>query len=362
MGEQTEAIGSGPTASGSRKLLAVAAALLAILATACAHPANVPVARAKVQPDGTISFTITFDILAYLLDQTPELVLDAPMNALLDGPSKDLQARLIAAQQQFMDGFSVGTAQNPGVVDAIDFPTAAEIHKLIDGGQMPRLPVMMTATLRCHLKAGVRKVSFHFPEVLGTVVLTTEFPYEEPVSDSIEAGDSSAELDVPTQAQVAAIAASMRQGARSVPTHADPIEADARRAIQRRYDAWEKAYMVHDVDTLLDTLAPGYTLKTAQGTLIKRTEYEVMLKLRKQKHSDTTYYQQEIIRLTLRDGVAAVWSRETTTDPGINQKTGKPTPVSYQHDYIDLWTFVQGKWLLKSTVTQKEQIVAAPSK
>ncbi len=54
-----------------------------------------------------------------------------------------------------------------------------------------------------------------------------------------------------------------------------------------------------------------------------------MLKLRKQKHSDTTHYTTEILRITLRDGVAAIFSREHTTDPGIDQKTGKTTTVSY---------------------------------
>jgi hypothetical protein len=277
------------------------------------------------------------------------------MNGLLDGPLTDLQERLTAARQRFLDGFSIGEASNRGVVDSIDFPTAADIHKVVDGGQTPRLPVMMTATLRCHLKAGVRKVSFRFPEVLGPVVLTTEFPYQEPISESIEPGESSAVLDVPTQAQVDALAASMLPAKTSkAKPSAVPTEPQARKAIQKQYDAWSKAYMAHDVDTLLSILAPAYSLKTAQGTQINRTEYEVMLKLRKQKHSDTTQYKTEILRITLRDGVAAIWSRETTTDPGLNQKTGKKEPVSYQHDYIDLWIYSSGKWLLKNTATQKE--------
>ena len=45
-------------------------------------------------------------------------------------------------------------------------------------------------------------------------------------------------------------------------------------ALQARYDAWSKAYMANDVDTLLSILAPDYTLKTSSGTEIKRSEYE----------------------------------------------------------------------------------------
>jgi hypothetical protein len=338
-----------------------ACALTFLPCLALAHPANIPVARAKVQVDGSIELTITFDILAFVLDQTPQIVLDAPMNALLDGPRADLQDRLTSSQKRFMEGLVVGDEATPGIVDSVDFPTAGDIHKVVDGGQTPRLPVMMTAIIKCHLKPGVHKVSFRFAEVLGTVVLTTEFPYKEPISDSIEPGDASNPLEIPTQAEVDALAASMNPS-KAVAKKIDrqPTEAQARKAIQKQYDAWSKAYMAHDVDTLFSILAPAYTLKTAQGMLINRPEYEVMLKQRKLKHSDTTLYKTEILRITLRDGVAAIWSRETTTDPGLNQKTGKKEPVSYQHDYIDLWIYANGKWLIKGTVTQKEQVIPTP--
>lgn len=325
--------------------------------SAFGHPANIPVARAKVQVDGSIELSFTFDILAFVLDQTPQIVLDAPMNALLDGPQKDLQDRLDSSRRRFLEGLQIGEPGSIGAVDSVDFPTAAQVRQAADG-QTPRLPVMMTATLKCHLPGGVRKVSFHFAEVLGPVVLTTEFPYIEPLSESVEPGDSSAPLDVPTAAQVAAAKASMHivRPVSNKPA-GPPSESQARRSIQTQYDAWSKAYMAHDVDTLLSILAPAYRLKTAQGKLINRSEYEVMLKMRKQKHSDTTQYKTEILRITLKEGVAAIWSRETTTDPGLNQKTGRAEPVRYQHDYIDLWVYAGGRWLLKDTVTQKEQVI-----
>jgi len=332
--------------------------LLALAALVSAHPANIPVARAKVQVDGKINLEVTFDVLAFVLDQTPQIVLDAPMNALLDGPASDLQDRLNEARKRFLQGFNVGDAANGGVVDSVDFPSSADIHQVVDGGQLPRLPVMMTATLRCHLNPGVNKVSFHFAEVMGTVVVTTEFPYEEPTSESVDPGDSSTLLTLPTQAQVDALAATMRPRKAEAKSHGhQPTEPEARRSIQQQYNSWSKAYMAHDVDTLLGILAPTYTLKTAQGKFINYPEYAVMLKLRKLKHSDTTRYTTEILRITLKDGVAAIFSRETTTDPGLNQKTGKSEPVSYQHDYIDLWIYKAGKWQLRSTVTQREQIL-----
>lgn len=341
------------------KLTLLFSLLSLVPSLASAHPANIPVARAKVQVDGHFDLEVTFDILAFVLDQTPQLVLDAPMNGLIDGSDSELQNRLNEAKKRFLQGLRIGEPANPGIVDSIDFPSAADIHQVVDGGQLPRLPVMMTTTLHCHLRPGIRTISFHFAEVMGTVVVTTEFPYIEPISESVDPGDDSVTHTLPTQAEVDSLAASMQPRTESAkkPTKA-PTESEARKAIQKQYNSWSKAYMAHDVDTLLSILAPTYTLKTAQGKFIKHTEYAVMLKMRKQKHSDTTRYSTEILRITLKNGVAAIFSRETTTDPGLNQKTGKSEPVSYQHDYIDLWIYAAGKWLLQSTVTQREQLLS----
>lgn len=341
--------------------LSVLTATFALSYVVLAHPANVPVARAKIQPNGQFEMSVTFDILAFVLDQTPELVLDAPMNALLDGTQADLQSRLEQAKNRFLKGIGVGRDAK-GLVDSITFPTAQDIHDWV-AGQTPRLPVLMTAKLTGHFALGTRISTFHFPEVMGPVVLTTEFPYNEPISESIEPGELSQQINIPSQFEIDRESRTIRDRIKGIPTPEPSQSAfNAHAAIQHQYNAWSKAYMAHDLPVLFGILTPDYSIRTAQGKLISHDEYLVMLKLRKQKHSDTTVYRTEIVRLTLKDGVAAVWSREFTTDPGLNQKTGKPAPVSYQHDYIDLWVLSKGKWLLRSTSTQKEQIVNAPSK
>ena len=347
----------------SHQLAAIAVLLGGLLAVSHAHPANIPISRAKVSPNGSFDIEITFDILAFVLDQTPQVVLDAPMNGLIDGPVRDLQDRLNAAKTRFLEGFVVGETSKNAVIESIQFPTAAEIHQVVNSGQLPRLPVMMTVKLRGHLNPGVQKINYHFPEVMGTVVVTTEFPYTEAQSESVDPGESSALLTIPSQAEIDRIATTMTGTPEKPEVAAKPTsESATRRAIQSQYNTWSKAYMGHDVPVLLGILAPTYTLKTAQGKVINYSEYKVMLDLRKQKHSDTTLYKTEIMRMTLKDGVAAIFSRETTTDPGINQKTGKREPVSYQHDYIDLWVLAKGRWLLKSTVTQREQLITNPMK
>ncbi len=339
------------------RTLLIVLALFGLLLTVQAHPANIPVARAKVQPDGHFELSITFDVLAFVLDQTPQIVLDAPMNNLLDGSSADLQTRLDAAKTRFLQGLRIGSTGHLGVVDSLSFPSSVDIQRFVSGNPQPRLPVMMTATLKGHIGLSPRKISFQFPEVMGTLVLTTEFPYTEPISESIESGDESNTLDVPTQAQIDSVAASMKAFRKPVVTVSDQPEASARKAIQIQYNRWSKAYMKHDLAILFSILTPDYKIRTAKGLVISRKEYDLMLQVRKKKHSDTTVYRTEILRITLKHGVAAVWSRETTTDPGLNQNTGKSQAVTYQHDYIDLWVYAKNQWLLKNTATQKELLL-----
>jgi len=328
------------------------------------HPANIPVARAKVQPDGSFEFTVTFDLLAFALDEEPTIIADAPMNGLLDGPSADLDKSLLDARKRFFGGLWV-FARGVGPADPatakvkfeqIQFPTAEDVHKWLAEGPAVRLPVMMSVSFTGHLTPGATALAWRFPDVMGTVVLTTEFPYKEPYSEPVEPGSMSEFLKIPTAAEVKALAASMVHpgGAATKPKDYAPTEATARAAIQTQYNRWSKAYMANDVPTLLDVLTPDYTLKTAKGALITHSEYAVMLDIRKKKHSDTKRYSTEISRMTLKGKVAAIYSRETTTNVETDPKSGRQVPLSYQHDYIDVWVLASGKWRLRSTVTQKE--------
>ncbi|HVT14246.1 MAG TPA: nuclear transport factor 2 family protein [Fimbriimonadaceae bacterium] len=131
--------------------------------------------------------------------------------------------------------------------------------------------------------------------------------------------------------------------------------ADTRKAIQDRYDAWSKAYMANDVGTLLSILTPDYTLTTSDGTLIKRSEYEAMLRLRKSANSDTKKYLTRILRIKVSGETAEVESRETMTGTVQDAATGKTLALIHEHDYSDTWTHASGAWLLRKTVTLKER-------
>lgn len=348
----------------ARFIFALALALLTSLCFA-RHPANIPVARAKVQPNGSVDLKVRFDVLAFILSTLPSDVADAPMNALIDGPQVDLQARLDEAEARFKREIKAFGGNGLASIDSMSFPTAKDIAQYAMENRVVRLPVMMTVSIACRLPAGSTTTAFQFPEIMGSVVLTTEFPYNEPISESVDPGTVSPPHRIPTQKEVDETAASIAAHdlARENPVPAPTSETEVRKQIQAQYDAWSGAYMRNDVDVLLAILAPGYTLKASNGNVITYSEYEVILNQRKKKGTDTTQYSTEILRLTLHADVAALLSRETTVMKRKNPDTGKVENVQMQHDYVDIWTFMNGKWLLRSTATQRENTqIKPPSK
>lgn len=184
--------------------------LWACVALTQAHPGNIPAAKAKVGVDGSVEMKVRFDILAFVCDATPLDVADEPMNELLDGASTELQSRLNEARGRLERTLKLLGDGQMGAIASIDFPTAEEVIDTAKRNGEQRLPVMLTAIVQGHLPKGAKKVAFGFPAVLGDVVLTTEFPYQEPISEPVSAGSVSTALNIPTAQQVAAAAAAMQ--------------------------------------------------------------------------------------------------------------------------------------------------------
>lgn len=178
----------------------------AIAATAHAHPAHVVNAQAVIATDGAYRITLSFDLLAYLLNETPTSVSDSPMNDLLDGPPAVLDRELRDGQARLRDATLVlcdGTREVRS--ETVTFPTMESMERWKRSNIKPRLPVIGEATFAGHLPEGTRTLSFRFPEVIGDVVLSVERPHEEPYGDLVSAGASSAPLALrlaPTTAAV----------------------------------------------------------------------------------------------------------------------------------------------------------------
>src|SRR5437764_12544580 len=70
-------------------------------AGAGAHVARIAAADAIVHRDGEVELKVTFDVLAYVLNDTPERITDGPMNELLDGPRETLVEEVGKGRERF---------------------------------------------------------------------------------------------------------------------------------------------------------------------------------------------------------------------------------------------------------------------
>ncbi len=106
--------------------------------------------------------------------------------------------------------------------------------------------------------------------------------------------------------------------------------------------------MANDVDTLLDILAPNYTLTNVNKEVMTLAVYRAYLNLRKKAPRDTTQYKTQIKKLSLHSQLADVDSIETMV-------TKNKTQVSiHKHEYLDKWVHTNKVWKLSSSMTIKE--------
>jgi len=139
-------------------------------------------ATATIEPDGRYEMDLTFDVVAFALNQTSQATADAAMNQLLDGPEPALADHLAAAQHRFQAEFAVLADDAMGTLDTNIFPTLADLQRYKESPPTPRLPVMLMASLAGRLPAGARSVSFRFPPAMGSVAMTVMRPALPPAS------------------------------------------------------------------------------------------------------------------------------------------------------------------------------------
>jgi hypothetical protein len=167
------------------------------VSAAGAHTARMTSAVATVSADGAVSVGVTFDVIAYALNDTSERIGDDAMNALLDGPPSELQAALADASDRLLHAAHLA----PGTVTSVSFPTLADVQGYLKTDPHPRLPVILTATLRGQVPADATTFSVRLPEMLGTVVLTVERPDAEPAATASDPGRWSEPVPIHLSAQ-----------------------------------------------------------------------------------------------------------------------------------------------------------------
>src|SRR4051794_6514268 len=137
------------------------------------HVARIAAADAIVHRDGEVELKVTFDVLAYVLNDTPERITDGPMNELLDGPRETLVEEVGKGRERFARHAAIYADGATVAVERLAFPTVEEILKW-KAEARPRLPVMLELVETAPLSAGTKTVAFRFPEVMGQIAVTVE--------------------------------------------------------------------------------------------------------------------------------------------------------------------------------------------
>jgi hypothetical protein len=187
---------------------------LSLFSFALSHPANVASAQFKIQPDGTFTGRIRFDLVAFAVNATPKDATDEAMNAFLDSNDEALKKSLADAEARFRAGFATDPSST---VDRLGFTSVADVRSYLASDPKPRVPMMMTVTVEGHLPTGSRTVAFRYPAVLDTVIQTVEIPYTEPISEPVSPDGFSSTITIPSREDIADLAATMNAPRPTVP-------------------------------------------------------------------------------------------------------------------------------------------------
>lgn len=156
---------------------------------ALAHPGVSATALVKIEPSGAVTVTLSHDVLAFALDETPQSIADAPMYALLDGPETTLAAALADGRARFEHEFEIRGSGGAAPFRIGEFPDAAAIHAWLADHPDRRLPIKLDIVARAQLPPGCKAMSIRFPEVLGTVIATFDRPGVEPLTVPLNNGE-----------------------------------------------------------------------------------------------------------------------------------------------------------------------------
>jgi hydrogenase/urease accessory protein HupE len=164
---------------------------------AAAHPPVNALAVVKVTPEGGWSLTLTYDALAFALNDTSQNIPDGPMFELLDGPEDALAEAMGRTKGRFeaLCRLAVDGAEVPVVVAAA--PTGHDVKAWREKRRGMALPVKLDLLARADLPPGGRSFTVRLPEILGPVILAVDLPGQETVAIPLGASETSPPFPLP---------------------------------------------------------------------------------------------------------------------------------------------------------------------
>src|ERR1700758_2903585 len=96
-----------------RLLVVIFAGIALFLPQAGAHTPNNPADAVSIRRDGRLTLDLTFDVPAYILNDTTARIGDPPMNELLDGPVENISEGLTDAQARLSRAVIISADEHP---------------------------------------------------------------------------------------------------------------------------------------------------------------------------------------------------------------------------------------------------------
>jgi hypothetical protein len=138
---------------------------------------------------------VSFDILAFALNDTSARIGNEPMEALLNGPREVLATQLADSRVRFLRELVILADKGKATVESASFPSTDDVYQWRDTIH-PTLPVVLEVNVAGHLPEGTRTVSVQFPPVLDQVVLIVESPGGEADAEPVESGGFSSQFPI----------------------------------------------------------------------------------------------------------------------------------------------------------------------
>src|SRR5579859_5738242 len=148
--------------------------------SASGHLPTLATGTASIEPDGRFTLDLTFDVLAFALNERPQDATDDAMRQLLNGPTNALAASVADAKSRFESEFVVLADSKPGTVTALTFPTLEDVQRYKESIGVVQFPVMLVLSLEGRIATNAHSVSFRFPVKLDVVAFTVMRPFQPP--------------------------------------------------------------------------------------------------------------------------------------------------------------------------------------
>ena len=205
-------------------IICLATALIptAVAPNATAHSASFASAEAKIDRSGQLELKVRFDLLAFVLHQSPSHSSHAATDRFFTASDETIGDILIEAKTRFSDALRVRCGDATASIFEVEFPMVQDLREIQRRSNNSHHSLMVDVTVHGRVPESAEQVAFGFSSSFDQLVLTVDRPGEAFHVESLDPGGMSSTLtlnmDAPLPPKLAGDAAMMS----SEPLIADP--------------------------------------------------------------------------------------------------------------------------------------------